>query len=678
MPKQSTEQPNMGSNYIGQDKQFPTNDDKQLAVVLNAYNYSRSFYSYRYLKFRQWLRLFHRIPDTKPPFRSNLFIPLVYPLVSTVLPRMVANNPSFRFEPREESDEEAVEQMSTLIKYQLDRADFFKKLKMWVKDCLMFGVGIMKVYWYRNDKEGVNDTDLQVVDLFDFFPDPKATQVDSGDFMIHRTIVPLSGLRKAVSADGKKIYKNLDQIKDNSNEENSNKLYLTNDRAMTIGDIDARLILGTPYRQSLTRQVEILEYWGIFGNDDEEYLITIANRNTVIRFEKNPYDGLRPFVKMEIDPVNFLFYGTGLIDPLENLQNALNDTRNQRMDNVNLILNKIFLVLKDADVNEQELISRPGGVIYQSIPGGVSILETPDITQSAYQEEALIKQDAQEAIGVTDIIQGALTDANAPVKGQVTNKTARGAQIAVEQAGSRFKYYMQNMEDSLKKLGELMYKYNQLFLSEEKVIRVEAPNDYEALQKSSLLSKIKQKMGMPSQPQSQFVWKKIRPDSIKNLNLDVRVESGSTQPIEESLKQQKILNLIGLFAQLPVTTPKTYLSLAEMILDAYNTPKKDKILQTLEIPQQQAPKASVSVSLKGDLNPLETADIAKQVGASQQSTDPKLITGLMAQERHDGIMDKMVDHASALDQKLFDHAAGLQQSNAQPGGQANIPGSTPQ
>lgn len=661
------------SSVLGKELRTLSIEDQQLQTVNNAFAYSRSFYSNRFLKFRQWLRLFHRIPDIRPPYRSNLFVPLIYPLIMTVLPRMVANKPTFRFLPREESDQQAVDQMSDLVDYQLDRMDFFKKSKMWIKDVLIFGTGVVKVFWKNDKRYDYNDPDMQVVDLLDFFPDPKATEVDGGDFMIHRTVVPWTTLKNAKNADGSPLYKNLDKIDDTTNEEDSKKLYWTNDRSLAVGDIDGRLILGTPYRQSMTKQVEVLEYWGIFGPDDEEYCITVANRNVVIRADKNPYpNGKRPFVAMRIDQNNFLFHGTGLAELLEYLQVNLNDTRNQRMDNVNLILNKIFVVLKDADVNEQELISRPGGVMYEGTPNGIRVLDTPDITNSAYQEEAIIKQDAQEAVGVSDIINGQLQDANGPIKSQITNQTARGAQIAVEQAGSRFKLYMQNIEDSLVEFGQKLYEYNQEYLSEDKVVRVEAPNDYQERQKNSLVNKIRGFIpGLKPQQPSKFQFKKISADALRNINLDVKVESGSTQPVEESLKQQKILNLIGLLGQLPVTTPETYMELAEEILNTYQTPNKDKILKTLQVPQgQQQPKASVSVSLKGDLNDFQTADIAKQLGASPQSTDPNLVAHLDAQNKHDELTSKIIEHGA----KGVIQAELAQQQAAQKNAQINTTG----
>src|SRR3990167_2622128 len=123
---------------------------------------------------------------------------------------MVANLPKFRYEPREESDNQAIEQMSRLVDYQLDRMVFFKKLKMWAKDTLIFGTGIVKVCWFRDDDKEYNDPQLESVDLLDFFPDPKATEMDSGDFVIHRTVVSKSFLKSQKGPDGKELYKNLD------------------------------------------------------------------------------------------------------------------------------------------------------------------------------------------------------------------------------------------------------------------------------------------------------------------------------------------------------------------------------------------------------------------------------------------------------------------------------------
>lgn len=630
----------------GEKTKFKSQDEKDLDRVLNAFNYSRNFFSNRYEMFRSWLKLYHQIPDQRPTFRANLFIPLVYPIVSTILPRMVANLPKFRYEPREESDNQAIEQMSKLVDYQMDRMNFFKHLKMWVKDTLIYGTGIAKIFWKRDDEEEYNDPYLELVDLLDFFPDPKATEIDSGDFMIHRTVVSLSFLKQQKGPEGEDLYTNLEQVKESFNDDDPARRFSTNNRAMTVGEIDAQRSLGSPYRQSVSTQVELLEYWGINPDkEDKEWVYTVANRAVVIRSTENPFEGRRPFIKMHVDPINHEFFGKGVIEPIEHLQLELNDTRNQRMDNVNLVLNRMWGMLRGANTDKQDLVSKPGGIIEMDVPNGVYPIETPDVTQSAYQEEALIKQDAQNAVGVSDIIQGQIRSAD-DQNNTVLNKTKGGAQIAVEQAGSRFKYFLQNIEDALRELGLVMFQFNQQFLDEPKMIRVLAPNDFRTIEKMGLVDKIKSKVGMKIEAKPNFEFKRIDPDAIKNLKLDVKVEAGSTQPIEDTLKQQKVVNLVGMIAQLPIVTPETFIVLAERIMDAYDVPNKDEILKTLQVPQGKGPETKVSVSLKGDLNPFQAAEIAKMgTGASEESGSPQLVAGLQANETKNELTKELIKDA---------------------------------
>lgn len=629
-----------------------TPEEKELDLVLRSFMYSRQFYSAKFEEFKRFKRLYDQIPDQKETFRSNLFIPMVYPIVSTIQPRMVANLPKFKYQPREKSDSKLVKQMDVLTDYQLDRMEFFKKLKMWVKDTLMYGTGIVKVFWRneanQSNREVVNpynDPDCSLVDLLDFYPDPKAVDIDSGDFLIHRTVTSLQFLKRAKDTDGKPLYENLDQVKDGWADDTSNQSSI-NTRDMTVGEVGAGTQLGSPYRQSISKQVEILEYWGVNPNEEyEEYVITVANRNTVIRSERNPFKGKRPFVKMHIDPENHAFHGKGVIGPIEHLQLELNDIRNQRMDNVNLIINRMFFVLRSANVDKQDLVSRPGGYIEMDLPGGVTPMVVPDVTQSSYQEESLVKQDAQSATGVSDIIQGQLRSADESVPGTALNKTATGAAIAVQQAGSRFKYYLQNIEDALKDFGEKLYQYNQQFLDEEKFVRVTAPNDYQAVKKRTLVDKVRGLIGLQEKQEEQYEFVRISPDDIRNLKLDIAVEAGSTQPIEELERQKKAMALFQMLSQLPVVTPDTYLVLAQRLLEAFDVKDQEQLLRTLAAPQGAGPKTSVSVSLKGDLNPYQAAEIAKQAGASEQSTDPELVSALDSQERVDELTKTAIKDA---------------------------------
>lgn len=646
----------------------------ELQLVLDSFTYAKNYWSNKRTAFRDWQRMYDQVPAAKPVFRANLFIPLVRPLIDTVLPRMVANNPSFRYEPREKMDQRIVKQATILADYQLDRMKFFQKLKLWVKDTLTFGTGITKLTWRRDEEEGYNDPWLDLVDLQDFYPDPKATEVQGGDFMIHRTVVSKQWLKNQVDAEGNPLY-DLDAVETEWTEEMQDVRGKLFDRSSTQGEIPVfdDQNIGSPFKQSVSKQMELLEYWGINPNDkDREYVIAVVNRQTVVRKELNPYNDKRPFCRMMVNPRQHNFYGDGMVKPIEHLQYELNDIRNQRMDNVNLILNRMWVVNTAANVDKQDLVSRPGGIIEEAIPNGIRPLDIPDITSSAYQEEAIVKDDAMNAVGVTDIIQGNLRGSNEEVPGTVLNKTATGAQVAVEQAGSRFKYYMQNLEDSLEEFGEMLFSLNQQFMDEDKFIRIAAPSDYETQQRRGFLTTIKEKIGLPTPEPDPWAFERVDADAIRNAKLDVKVKSGSTQPIEERMKQMKVWGLIEGISKFPITTPETYIALAEEFLEAYDVDDKDRILSTFQAPEGDGPETKVSVSLRGELNDFQAAEIARGAGASPGSTDPKLVGRLMAQERADELSKDIIRDAGkmGIQEKA---AVGTIQTNAK-GNQSAGPG----
>lgn len=105
-------------------------------------------------------------------------------------------------------------------------------------------------------------------------------------------------------------------------------------------------------------------------------------------------------------------YGTAMIESHNNspssktqlgseLQNAVNEVSNQRMDNVKLALNKRFLAKRGAAIDLASLSrSSPGSVTMTSDPGSdVLPLEVSDVTQSSYEETQRLTMEMNEAQG---------------------------------------------------------------------------------------------------------------------------------------------------------------------------------------------------------------------------------------------------------------------------------------
>src|SRR5690606_4945367 len=104
------------------------------------------------------------------------------------------------------------------------------------------------------------------------------------------------------------------------------------------------------------------------------------------------------------------FYGIGEIEPIEHLQHELNTIRNMRMDNINLIINRMWTVKNSADISPEELISRPGGVIHVQNHDDIQPIKLDNVAAESYKEDELIRRDIDLATGVNDYVRGTNPD----------------------------------------------------------------------------------------------------------------------------------------------------------------------------------------------------------------------------------------------------------------------------
>src|SRR5205823_4458461 len=107
------------------------------------------------------------------------------------------------------------------------------------------------------------------------------------------------------------------------------------------------------------RPNEIMEVW-----TDDGRVMTMINRKAIVRAHENPFDhGEKPFVRI-VDYLNeHEFWGSGEIESIEGLQDAINAITNQRVDNIRLTMNQMYGVNTRAIEDLRDLRSRPGGVV---------------------------------------------------------------------------------------------------------------------------------------------------------------------------------------------------------------------------------------------------------------------------------------------------------------------------
>lgn len=470
---------------------------------------------------------------------SKIYNPYSWANVETVVPRMVAQRPSVIYKPREPQDETASEIHTSLFEYWWDKDHAFEKTVSWIKNALTYGTGVVKLYWkttkknvisYEYDVNGkplldengefVTRTDevvdfddpcLEVVNLYDFFVDPDATDIQGAQWVIHRYWKTLSELEEAG------YYKNLKKLK---------RLISKVEKSVEERERH-ELAFGYMGEQDETvEKIEILEMW------DESGISVMAGGEVVIREQSNPFwHGQKPFIALKDSIVSHEFYGKGEIEPVIKLQHALNTIQNQIIDNRTQVLMNMWKVTGE-NVDESELIYRPNGVVHLSTEfEKVDPIVPPDLTGNAQKDLSLIKSDIQQALGIYDYTKGADSG---------TNKTATGISLVQEAANARFAHKIQLLEEAIKELGSMVLALYQQFITDEKVLRIVGEKGEE------------------------FV--RVLPAEISG-DYDCEPEAGSTTPIDKQKEREDIMNLYAVFSQEPYENLK--LELKRKILEKF-------------------------------------------------------------------------------------------------------------
>jgi hypothetical protein len=454
---------------------------------------------------------------------SKIYNPYSWANVETIVPRMVAQRPSVEYKPREPQDEFSSQIHTALFEYWWDKDQAFEKVVSWIKNALIYGTGVVKLYWktttkdvtsYEYDetgkplidengeffvkKEQITDFDdpcLEVVNVYDFFVDPEATDIQTANWVIHR------------------YYKTLDELESAGYYKNLKKLRRFISKIEKSPEEIERHELAFGHRGEQDDTVDKIEIWEMWDHDG---LTVLAAGEVLIREQANPFwHGQKPFISLKDSVVPHEFYGKGEIEPVIKLQHALNTIQNQIVDNRTQVLMNMWKITGE-NVDETELIYRPNGVIHLSSEyEKVEPIVPPDLTGNAQKDLSLIKSDIQQALGIYDYTKGSESG---------TNKTATGIGLIQEAANARFNHKIQLLEEALKSLGEMVLALYQQFITDEKVIRVTGKKGED------------------------FV--RVIPREIAG-QYDCVPEAGSTLLIDKQKEREDVMNLYAIFSPEP-------------------------------------------------------------------------------------------------------------------------------
>ena len=367
----------------------------------------------------------------------------------------------------------AAKKMEKKIKDQLDESNATKQLRSAAFECALFGTGIMKGP-FAVDKEYPNWSEdgeytptiktvpmSSHVSVWNFYPDPDASNMDDAQYVVERHKLSRSQLRSLKKRPMFRSQVIEDVI---SMGESYEKKYWEDDL--------------TDYQTNTgVNRFEVLEYWGVVNRellednnveipegfqdiDELQANIWLCN-SRIIRLVLNPFKPARiPYyaVPYELNP--YSMFGIGVAENMDDSQTLMNGFMRMAVDNAVLSGNLVFELDESNLVPGQDMSIYPGKIFRrQGGAPGQAIFGTkfPNVSNENMQLFDKARVLADEATGMPSFAHG-----QTGVSG--VGRTASGISMLMNAAAGGIKTVIKNIDDYLlRPIGEAFFSFNMQF-----------------------------------------------------------------------------------------------------------------------------------------------------------------------------------------------------------------------
>lgn len=491
--------------------------------------------------YRNWERLRKRIvherdrdmgsfvQEAKREFGEDLQVPVGFATIETTVPQALSNSPRMLPVPANSTDEAqaAVKAVQQLFDRDQARINYEIKLQSTFKRGEKYGLGVQKTYWRREVKSQRYNTKrtylpgykggekpvvvfdgpmAEDVDIFDFFWDPNAKDIDTCSYVVHRTWRTWEYVVSQISSGVWRQDLDLAELQ---------KMNAPNAK----GDVWKERMIGAGFEDptggsGLERLHEVWEY------HTGTKVCTVLDGQILVQEDINPaYHNEIPFQIFRPHIQEGEFCGVGMLEPIEPLVNELGQLRGQRRDAATVALNPPVTYQEDM-VDPDDIAFGPNVAFGTSISPQDALYfpRLPDVPNSGYQEASEIKADVDNATGISDVVQGGPSDA-------ASTATATGAQLTVAAATRRIQQHTKNCE--------------------VETIRP-AARQWLSWYKQKILQQVTFPVRDPA-AQTGFSFQSVSPEQLAAIT-DVLPDGGSTQADNEQQKQAAATSLHNLLA----------------------------------------------------------------------------------------------------------------------------------
>lgn len=355
--------------------------------------------------------------------------------------------------------------LTQLCRYQMEENHFKARVMDSIRQMVIAGLTVRKVLWDFEEvtrvksaydkttgERGSEDKTETIKDTWTFEP------VDLLTFQISDINIPYNDVQKAkwigeqyvVDREwvNERVRKGWFSAKDLKKLDEVSKASTSSSQ----NDINQRLSSSGFMAPDMEGKVEICERWGLlpceyvytakeYGElgleegDLCECVLVIGNKAAILKLEKNPFwHKQKPYVVCPYVPKEFELPGMGAAQIGQSMQEEINDTRNQTMDNKTLILATMWLKSNVSGIKNDELTIRPNGVIRTNDMNGLVPLRPPIVYGHGLNIEGVAKNDLREAVGASSNLQGiAQSGVDTATESQQINREALGRLILTAQ-----------------------------------------------------------------------------------------------------------------------------------------------------------------------------------------------------------------------------------------------------
>lgn len=445
------------------------NDDQRVKEVVDKFNASWNYCQSNYHSTWSDAWKLYNNKRVKVGYEgySKIFVPMTFSTIETMVAALAGGKPSFDFIPPKDKPDQSTEVINSLVDSYWDKDQWNIKVQNWVRSMLLYGTGVIHLQWYHDHPVMVN------VPLRDFFFDPNAISMENcGEsfYAGRRYLTTLDELKtyevvdldEKPDAEGnypmKKKYKNLDDVPAGGHAEGES------DKEMK------ELFYGSTAPDPEKSQVECIELW------TEDRTITILNRARLIQDDENEYkrrakeqygedkaSGIIPFIVQRDYVDESLFLGRGEVETFADLQEDLNDSRNQKRDYVSYALQPMSRL----DPDHMDMADQVQAALGRVLPlksGDFEWLAMPPVPQGAFEEEQDLKNEIRETTAVDQVVQGV---------GDDSSPTATEINAQVASAGQRIGMKITQLEnEGFHRLARVIFEMVKLYVTEPMQVRV--------------------------------------------------------------------------------------------------------------------------------------------------------------------------------------------------------------